>query len=142
MFAAWLLFDSGRAERRFGIGAEPEMATTGSSTADLGKAIRMGRTSEALGWVHDADRDTAVGALSEAALADQSGSFIVTAHVIKLTHAAAEEAAVLATTAPDAAHLPLLATTRFLAEPRLERFVARNVDESLEFLRTGAPPKR
>ncbi len=142
LFAAWLLFDAGRAERRFGVRPEAAMATTGSSVDDLGKAIRMRQTEAALGWVHDADRQVAVAALMDAALADQSGAFIVTAHVIKLTHAAAEEAAVLDATAPDAAVLPLLATTRFLAEPRLERFVARNVDESLEFLRTGAPPKR
>ena len=142
LFAAWLLFDSGRAERRFGLGVEPEMATTGSTIDDLGKAIRMRQTDAALGWVHDADRATSVDALRDAALADQSGAFIVTAHVIKLTQAAAEESDVLAETAPEAARLPLLATTRFLAEPRLERFVSRSVDESLEFLRTGAPPKR
>ncbi|MEM7094793.1 MAG: Rieske (2Fe-2S) protein [Actinomycetota bacterium] len=141
LFAAWLLFDSGRAERRFGI-TEIEPETTGSSTEDFTKAVRMGRVDEALGWVHGAGIATATGALRDAALADQSGSFIVTAHVIKLAHAAAEEAAVLADTAPDIAHAPLLATTRFVAAPRLERFVTRNVNESLEFLRTGAPPKR
>ena len=38
--------------------------------------------------------------------------------------------------------LPLLATGRFLAAPRLERFVSRNVNESLDFVNTGRPPTR
>ena len=46
----------------------------------------------------------------------------------KLTKAAIEEAEA---TGSD---LPLLATTRYLAAPRLERFVSRNVTESLDFV--------
>ena len=38
--------------------------------------------------------------------------------------------------------LPLAATARFVTAPRLERFVARNVAEAIDFIRTGAPPKR
>jgi hypothetical protein len=72
----------------------------------------------------------------EAALADSAGSFIVTAHLIKLTKAAIEEAE---TTGSD---LPLLAAGRYLAAPRLERFVSRNVIESLDFVKTGRPPTR
>lgn len=38
--------------------------------------------------------------------------------------------------------LPLAATARFMASPRLERFVTAEVEQALELLRTGAPPKR
>jgi hypothetical protein len=34
------------------------------------------------------------------------------------------------------------AAARFLAAPRLERFVARSVDQALGVVRTGRPPRR
>ena len=71
-----------------------------------------------------------------AALDHQAGSFIVSAHVIKLAQAAAEEANTIDSLEP------VLATTRFIAAPRLERFVSANVASSLDFVRTGNPPKR
>ena len=72
----------------------------------------------------------------DAALADGAGSFIVTAHLIKLTRASIEEYE------HSGSVLPLLAAGRYLAAPRLERFVSRNVAESLDFVHTGRPPKR
>ncbi|MBT5140199.1 MAG: hypothetical protein HOM37_14210, partial [Acidimicrobiaceae bacterium] len=56
--------------------------------------------------------------------------------LIKMVKASIEEAEVIGS------DLPLLATGRFLAAPRLERFVTRNVGEALDFVHTGRPPKR
>lgn len=142
MFAAWLLFDSGRAERRYGVGDQPTITPVAGDAEVLQRAIRHRDATTAMSWVAGSQRLDAVAALTEAALADQSGSFIVTAHVIKLTQASAEEAEVLSRSWPEFAMAPLVASARFLAAPRLERFVTRNVVASQEFVRTGAPPKR
>jgi nitrite reductase/ring-hydroxylating ferredoxin subunit len=133
MFATWLLFDSGRAERRHGV---PQAAVIDTPATDFGRAIRSKDVGASLGWVHAAERTEAVDALIDAALADQAGSFIVHAHVIKLTQAAAEEAETIDSVEP------LLAAARFTAAPRLERFVGANVAASLDFVQTGSPPKR
>ncbi len=68
------------------------------------------------------------GNLTEEALTDRSGSFIVAAHAVKLSVAAEIEGA------RAGSDLPLLATARFLRTPKMERFVARNVVEATEFL--------
>lgn len=133
LFSAWLLFDAGRAERRHGSLADPEID---AATGDFGRSVRYGDVDAALAWVQGAETDAAIEAVADAALADQAGSFIVTAHVIKLAQAAAEESVTIGS------KLPLLAATRFIAAPRLERFVAGNVSAALDFVRTGAPPKR
>jgi len=133
LFATWLLFDSGRAERRHGV-RSPAEAT--DAATDVAKAIRMKDVGATLAWVDAANRTAAIDALVDAALADQAGSFIVSAHVIKLAQAAAEEAVTIGS------HEPLTATARFIAAPRLERFVSSNVAASLDFVRTGNPPKR
>jgi len=133
LFATWLLFDAGRSERRHGVGNPAEPTET---PVDFGKAIRHKNVGAALAWVADATRQDAVDAMVEAALADQAGSFIVSAHIIKLVQAASEEAQTIDSIEP------LLAATRFMAAPRLERFVASNVAASLDFLRSGSPPTR
>jgi hypothetical protein len=74
--------------------------------------------------------------LADASLADRAGSFIVAAHLVKTTEAARREAEELDSS------LPLAATARFLAAPRVERFVAANVTESVDFVTTGRPPRR
>ncbi len=74
--------------------------------------------------------------MAEASLYDHAGSFIVQAHLIKMARAAGEEAAAIGTS------IPLAATARFLAAPRLERFAARNAVESDHFVSTGRPPLR
>ncbi|MEM8706006.1 MAG: Rieske 2Fe-2S domain-containing protein [Actinomycetota bacterium] len=132
MWAVWLCHDTGRAERTHGIAPEP---TIDAVPADLTSAIRRGREAEALGAIA-AGGAAVADELIAAALADGAGSFIVTAHLIKLTRAAIEEHEVSGSV------LPLLAAGRYLAAPRLERFVSRNVAESLEFVHTGRPPKR
>ncbi|BAN00769.1 Rieske (2Fe-2S) protein [Ilumatobacter coccineus] len=59
---------------------------------------------------------------------DGTTAFIVHAHAVKTSRAAALEARRRDTT------LPLDATARFLASPKLERFVAANVVRSIDFL--------
>jgi nitrite reductase/ring-hydroxylating ferredoxin subunit len=72
-------------------------------------------------------------ALQREALLDNASAFIVYAHGIKTSRAAAREAARSGTI------LPLQAAARLLDSPRLERFVAANVARSIEFLAGRAP---
>jgi nitrite reductase/ring-hydroxylating ferredoxin subunit len=146
LFATWLLFDTGRSERRHrAIGParstdeilqrfEPRGGSR--SGADLGTAVLHRDARTAVSIALSAERSRASEALADAALADRAGSFIVTAHLIKTTQAAAQEAEATGSS------LPLAAAARYLASPRLERFVARNVAESVDFIRTGRPPRR
>ncbi len=133
LFATWLLFDSSRGEQRHGI--EEEVVAT-PETGDIHNAIRFRDTQAALNAVAALAPSTAGDRLIDAALADQSGAFIVVAHQIKLSLAAKLEAEATGS------HLPLFAAARYLASPRNERFVRRNVTESLDFVRTGKPPQR
>ncbi|HEX7167115.1 MAG TPA: Rieske (2Fe-2S) protein [Acidimicrobiales bacterium] len=71
---------------------------------------------------------TATDQLERAALSDRASSFIVAAHFVKTSRAAGEEAA--RTGDP----LPVAAVARFMSAPRLERFVARNVYEAVDFV--------
>ena len=66
--------------------------------------------------------------LQHEALLDGTTAFIVHAHAVKTSVAATEEAVRL-----DSA-LPLDATARFMAAPKLERFVAATVTRSVDFL--------
>ncbi len=72
-------------------------------------------------------------ALQREALLDNASAFIVYAHGIKTSRAAAREAA------RSGAMLPLQAAARLLDSPRLERFVAATVARSIEFLAGRAP---
>lgn len=132
LWAVWLCHDTGRAERNHGVAPEPEVV---AEPGDIAALIRRGAEREALAAIAAAEGD-GVEALVDAALADGAGSFIVTAHLIKLTRASIEEYE------HSGSVLPLLAAGRYLAAPRLERFVSRNVAESLDFVHTGRPPKR
>lgn len=70
-----------------------------------------------------------VGAdLQRRALLDGTSAFIVAAHAVKTSRAATREALGLET------DLPLQAAARFIDAPKLERFVARSVQVSLDFL--------
>ena len=66
--------------------------------------------------------------LQRQSLLDGTTAFIVHAHAVKTSRAASIEAIRLGST------LPLDATARFLAAPKLERFVAATVERSIEFL--------
>lgn len=72
-------------------------------------------------------------ALQREALLDRASAFIVYAHGIKTSRAAAREAA------SSGSMLPIQAVARLLDSPRLERFVAANVARSIEFLAGRAP---
>jgi nitrite reductase/ring-hydroxylating ferredoxin subunit len=66
--------------------------------------------------------------LQHEALLDGTTAFIVHAHAVKMSVAATEEALHLGDTRP------LDATARFIAAPKLERFVAATVTRSVDFL--------
>lgn len=79
---------------------------------------------------------TAYGeSLQRQALMDATSTFIVTAHAVKTSRAAAIEAERIGSP------MPLDAVARFLAGPRLERFVASTVHRSIDFV-AGRGPDR
>lgn len=71
--------------------------------------------------------------LQQASLLDGSSTFIVHAHAVKTSVAATDEAV------GSGLVVPLDATARFLAAPKLERFVAATVTRSIDFLSGRAP---
>jgi nitrite reductase/ring-hydroxylating ferredoxin subunit len=71
--------------------------------------------------------------LQRRSLGDGTSAFIVHAHAVKTSRAAAIEAA------RTGSFEPLHAVARFMESPRLERFVAANVVRSIEFLNGRAP---
>lgn len=71
--------------------------------------------------------------LQRRSLGDGTSAFIVHAHAVKTSRAAAIEAA------RTGSFEPLHAVARFMESPRLERFVAANVVRSIEFLAGRAP---
>jgi nitrite reductase/ring-hydroxylating ferredoxin subunit len=77
--------------------------------------------------------DTYAAELQRQSLLDGSSAFIVHAHAVKTSRAAALEAGRSGST------LPLDATARFLAAPKLERFVAATVARSIDFLNGKVP---
>ena len=72
-------------------------------------------------------------ALQHEALLDGTSAFIVHAHAVKTSVAATHEALRIGSSAP------LDATARFMAAPKLERFVAATVTRSIDFLSGKAP---
>jgi hypothetical protein len=66
--------------------------------------------------------------LQDEALLDGTTAFIVHAHAVKMSVAATHEALRMGSS------LPLDATARFMAAPKLERFVAATVTRSIDFL--------
>jgi nitrite reductase/ring-hydroxylating ferredoxin subunit len=71
--------------------------------------------------------------LQRQSLLDGTAAFIVHAHAVKTSRAAAVEASRSGST------LPLDAAARFLAAPKLERFVAATVARSIDFLNGRTP---
>lgn len=140
LFSVWLAYDTGRSERRH------DRATTARpidhwaglvpESASINEAVLWHRPDDAVALALTQGNDEVATNLLDAALADRAGSFIVLAHLVKTAQAAIEESAV------SGSALPMAAAARFLAAPRLERFVARAAAESADFVRTGRPPKR
>jgi nitrite reductase/ring-hydroxylating ferredoxin subunit len=71
--------------------------------------------------------------LQDEALLDGTTAFIVHAHAVKTSVAATHEALRIGSS------VPLDATARFMAAPKLERFVAATVTRSIDFLSGKAP---
>jgi hypothetical protein len=71
--------------------------------------------------------------LQHEALLDGTTAFIVHAHAVKMSVAATAEALRIGSSAP------LDATARFMAAPKLERFVAATVVRSIDFLSGRSP---
>jgi hypothetical protein len=148
LFAVWLAHDTGRSERRHGRADARSPfdhwaydQTDGTvETTSITDAVLWRRPHDAVALAlagdSDEERRGVTDQLLDAALADRAGSFIVLAHLVKTSQAAVEEAEIVGSP------IPVAAAARFLASPRLERFVARAVSESADFVRTGAPPKR
>jgi nitrite reductase/ring-hydroxylating ferredoxin subunit len=133
MFCAFLVVDSGRDERRKGAAETP---TVEPLDGDLVAAILDRRYDDAARHAAAGTPTDVAEQLVRAALSDQPGSFIVAAHAVKTSVAAAEE------TENTGSMLPLIATARFLAAPRQERFVSSAASEAIHFVRTGQPPRR
>jgi hypothetical protein len=109
MFTAFLAQWTGRHEWHTKVAERQEGRTFSGSVEDAGEALQR------------------------EALLDNASAFIVYAHGIKTSRAAAREAA------RTGAMAPLQAVARLLDSPRLERFVAANVARSIEFLAGRAP---
>lgn len=133
LFALFLVHDSGRALRR---GQYTPAPMAEPAPGDLVAAVAENRPDAAAAHALAGDPVEVGDALARLSLEDRSGAWIVMAHIIKMAQAARVEAAATGSS------LPLAAAARFMAAPKLERFVSRNVAEASEFVRTGAPPLR
>ena len=134
LLTAFLAFDAaGRGQKR---DAYTHKASTESSPADLPLVLMSRQPDEAVASALAGDPEAVADALERASMEVSGGSFIVTAHMIKLAVAARTEASATGS------NLPLAATARFIAAPRTERFVATNVREAIGFVETGQPPAR
>jgi nitrite reductase/ring-hydroxylating ferredoxin subunit len=131
LYTVFHVHDSGRSEWRRG--APVETPDVEPATGDLRAEVEAGRPDAAVAVAMGTPVDEAAAALERASLADRAGSFIITAHLIKTAHAAAREAAL--TGSP----LPLAGTARFMASPRLERFVSSSTWRAIDFLSGRGP---
>jgi nitrite reductase/ring-hydroxylating ferredoxin subunit len=133
LYTAWLAHDSGRSERRHGGYTTP---TWTPIPADIRKAVRRYDPDAAVAAALAGTVEEVHDSLTRAAFDDRSGAFIVVAHLVKTAHAAADEARATGSM------LPLAGAARFIAAPRMERFVTTSVIESIDFVTTGRPPRR
>ncbi len=104
LWTAFLANWTGRHEWHTEVGARAEVEPRSADLAEYGRSLQ-----------HEA-------------LLDGTTAFIVHAHAVKMSVAATEEALRLRSS------LPLDATARFMAAPKLERFVAATVTRSIDFL--------
>jgi hypothetical protein len=104
MYTAFLAQWTGRHEWHAGVGDEHEVEPLGPDLVTYGNELQ--RTS----------------------LLDGTTAFIVHAHAVKTSRAASTEAV------RTGSSRPLDATARFMAAPKLERFVAATVERSIDFL--------
>jgi len=133
LLTVFMCHDTGRLERRVGVSPEPP---PGSADGDLVTAIRERRAADAVAIAEKGEIDRIGRTLRMVSLTDAAGSFIVSAHLIKMAAASLEEAVATGS------KLPLMATARLAASPRRERFVERAAVEATRFVRDGTPPTR
>lgn len=125
LFCAFLAHWTGRHEWHTTVAPPVEPIASG---LDLRSALLGGDEASALAALDATDLVTAGEELQRAALLDRTTAPIVHAHAVKTSRAAAEEALL------SGSNRPLAATARFLAGPRLERFVAANVQRAIDFV--------
>jgi len=135
LFTVFMCHDTGRLERRTGVIGEQERGSA-EGPESLASAIGERRSADAVAIARDGNTDDVGRALRMASLTDAAGSFIVSAHLVKMAMASWEEAR------STGSKLPLMATARLAASPRRERFVERAALEAARFVRDGTPPTR
>ncbi len=133
LLTAFLAFDSGRGERRI---RRVDAALPEPKSGDIVAAVLEHRPDDAVAAALAGPLDQVADQLEQASLEDTAGSFIVMAHLVKTAVAARDEAHATGSL------LPLAAAARFLAAPRVERFVTVGAREAINFVRTGQPPTR
>ena len=134
LWTVLMAHDSGRAERRRGAAVHtPEIEPR---PGDLRAAVEGGAADDAVAHAMALPADEAGRQLERAAQGDLAGSWIVAAHLVKTARAARREAAILGS------NLPLAATARFCASPRVERFVAATTREAIHVVDRGVPLPR
>ena len=99
---------------------------------DFDRAMGAVRAWGEHGWPHH----ELLAAMAHEAVEADDGEFIALAHVIKTTHAAIEEHR--SNGEGDAALLPLLAATRYIASPRKQRSVRDSALNGVKFVSSGA----
>lgn len=136
LWTVLMAHDSGRAERRRAAHPARPVSLPDPVSGDLRAAVEGRCPDEAVAIALGLPADTAGAALERAALSDLAGSFIVSAHLVKTARAARREAAIVGS------NLPLAATARFCAAPRVERFVAAATVEAVHLAERGTPLPR
>ncbi len=138
--ALWCVFQAhwtGRHEWHTTVGPNAlydGVASSGpATTEELVAACREHRPDAAVAAAAGLPLTDAASTLQHAALLDGTTAPIVHAHAVKTSRAAAREAA------RSGSVLPLAATARFVAAPKLERFVAATVTRSIEFVAGRRP---
>ncbi len=119
-------------------GTTPDLVRLALYTAFLAQWTGRHEWHTRVGEEHDVeplgpDLDSYGRELQRTSLLDGTSAFIVHAHAVKTSRAASVEAARLDSVRP------LDATARFMAAPKLERFVAATVERSIDFLNGRTP---
>jgi nitrite reductase/ring-hydroxylating ferredoxin subunit len=144
---AWFINWQRRFDREDGaradIGAlpEPEGETAEDLAAEYRASVQGKHMDEAMGIVRRWSRaelphDSLLHAMAREAVEVDDGSFIMTAHVLKTTHAAIEEHRAL--DGHVEAALPLMAATRYLSSPRKMEPVYDLALNGVKFVNSGA----
>ena len=133
LLTAFLAFDSGRGERRI---RRHDTVVPAPVAGDIVAAVIESRPEDAVAAALAGPAAAVADQLELASLEDTAGSFIMMAHLVKTAVAARDESEATGSL------LPLAAAARFLAAPRIERFVTGAAHEAIDFVRTGQPPTR